>query len=209
VSGPPRIVGTAKVTAYDRRWEELADDLEFEALPRIRSVAERWAGSIAAVTSAFGIAGLVGGRDALSDLEDAYATAAAILFGLALMLALAAIVLAALAAQGSPKRMRSPSGADVRTWYAASARRAANQLFASRIAAVLSVLVLAAGIGITWFAPSDESDIAPAVVAVTTRSGAVSCGELRTSAQATIAVGTATLPLAEVVSIVPTGACAP
>jgi hypothetical protein len=208
VSGPPRIIGTAKVTAYDRRWEELADDLEFAALPRIRSVAERWAGSVAAVTSAFGIAGLVVGRDALSEIEDAYATAAAVLFGLAFLLALAAIVLAALAAQGSPRRMRSPSGADVRAWYAASARRAANQLLASRIAAVLSVLVLAAGIGITWFAPSNEGDIASAVV-VTTRSGAVSCGELRTSAQATVVVGTATLPLADVISIVPTGACPP
>jgi len=209
VSGPPRIVGTAKVTAYDRRWEELAGELEFEALPRIRSVAERWGASVAAVTSAFGIAGLVGGRDALSELEDAYATAAGLLFGLALLLALAAIVLAALAAQGTPKRMRSPSGADVRAWYAASARRAANQLLASRICAVVSVLVLAVGIGITWFAPSGESAAAPTVVAVTTRSGAISCGELHASGQATIAVGTATLPVRDVVSIVPTGTCPP
>lgn len=202
---PPRILGTAPVTPYDRRWEERADALEFEALARIRSVAERWAGSVAVVTSAFGIAGLVGGRDALSDLREGYDAAAGVFFATALLAALAAILLAALAAQGTPKRARAPGGAAVREWYRASAGRAATQLVTSRVAAVAAVLLLAAGIGITWYGPTSPSS--SAAVVVVTRSGAIACGDLRPSARSTLSVGTATFEVSDVVSVVPVAVC--
>jgi hypothetical protein len=90
--------------------------------------------------------------------------------------------------------------------YAVHITTFGRDLRASRVAAVLATLLLAAGVGITWYAPERPS--APSsVVVVTTRAGTVACGQLRPSARSTIGVSAATFALADVAALFPAPAC--
>ena len=86
----------------DREWANLADELKFEALPQIRSAAEKWTTTITSLTGVFSLITLIKGREDITDLKFEYEVAVAICLGVALLLAFVAIRQAALAAQGNP-----------------------------------------------------------------------------------------------------------
>ena len=65
--------------------------------------------------------------------------------------ALAAIVLGAYAAQGSPRNVERYTGEYIRARYREEARTAATQLRRSRRAAIAAVLLLGCAIGVTWY----------------------------------------------------------
>jgi hypothetical protein len=173
---PPKVIGTASVSAYDRKWETHAEAFEFEALPRIRATAERWAASIGAVTGVFGIVTLVRGREDVTALRADLKIAAGLLIGAALAMALAAIVLAAFAAQGTPKKLVALTGQELRRWHQEGARRAKLQLSVSRVLAVAAIVLLGAAVGITWFGPASEMASSRPKLLVLLRSGTLVCG---------------------------------
>jgi hypothetical protein len=166
-------------TPTDLLWEERAEQLRFDALPNIRKTAEKWAGSIGAATGVFGIVSLIKGRDAISGLTPHVETAVGILSLVALLLALRAIVLAALAAQGSPRLIRY-TGARIRTAYLEEARLAMDLLKYSRVLTVAAVLVFATAIGLTWYGPTKQkTDVEGPEILVVMDSGSVVCGVLK------------------------------
>jgi hypothetical protein len=166
-------------TPTDLLWEERAEKLRFDSLADIRKSAEKWAGSIGAVTGVFGIVSLIKGRDAVTDLTRSAEISVGILVALALLFALRGILLAALAAQGTPRLIRF-SGERIRTAYRAEARLAMDLLKYSRVLTVLAVLVFATAVGLTWYGPTKKAEEpgGPKILVVR-RSGAVACGLLK------------------------------
>jgi hypothetical protein len=159
----------------DRRWQARSDDLDFNALAHIRSTAEKWTGSISALTGLFAIAAVFKGRSDIEKLEGDWRAVIAMAGGGALILAIIAIVRAALAAQGQPKRLLVGTTA-IRSFYEKEIKDAGGGLNDSRWFAVLAVGLLGIAAGLTWFAPPAAPAAAKAVVE--SRSGQIACGTL-------------------------------
>jgi hypothetical protein len=172
-------------TVTDAAWQRRAEELQFSALPGIRATAERWAATVGSLTGIFAIAAIIkgpsditavrGGLDLLG-LHLSWSVAAGILVAAALACASAAVVLAAMAAQGTPRRFRF-TGIELRRLIPRETIQAARQLRASRILAVSAIPLLGLATGIIWYAtPPGRSG---ATVLVTTKTGAIVCGTLR------------------------------
>lgn len=182
---PPERRPPGHVDPGDEKWIEIADKERFEVLQRIRSTAEKWAGTITALTGIFSIAAFVKGNEDITKLTP-YAQKWLIgLLVLALISAFAAIYLAALAAQGSPRffsASRNPRNNPeaYREYYLEEAQKAAKQLGLSRLLVIPATALLALAIGVTWFGTKPEKPETPSAtsVLVTQRSGTVICGEL-------------------------------
>jgi hypothetical protein len=176
-STPPRILRTISVTPEDRKWDELAEQMRMDALPRIRGTAERWTSTVSAITGLFGLVALVKGREDITSLRSDWRIIAGVLIALALLIALTSIVFAAFAAQGTPRRVEILSGAAVKELYQHGTHIARRQLAWSRISAVVAVLVLGLAIGITWYGPTTAASTSLEVMVVS-RSGMTACGRL-------------------------------
>lgn len=165
---------TSEELAAERRREEL----EAQALPAVRQVAEKWAGTAALLFTALGFAALIQGRRQIQGLASGFEEVAAGFLLVAFALALCSIVVAALAAQGtSPARALDRTLGDLLTFERDQLRSAERLMLLSRWLAGAAVILVLAGISLLFYAPSDAEGDGPRVLAVT-ESGSLICGTL-------------------------------
>jgi hypothetical protein len=136
------------------RWEERAEELELRSLEFVRSAAEKWAASLAAILALFGTVLVVKGGDDISRLSSGYKVAVAVLLLLGFAAASYATWQAALAAQGTPEELQWPTGPNLRRWERDRALSAKRQLRRSRLVTWLAVIFLVFAVGLTWFGES-------------------------------------------------------
>lgn len=184
---PPFSVGWRRTSPSDLKWEEKADQLEFDALTRVRSAAEKWAASQAAIIGLLGTIMLVKGREDIGELTTLNQVVVALLLAGALLLALVAAYLTALAAQGTPEQVQWPSGPRLRAWEREQALQAKKRLKLSRILTVLTVACLVLAVAVTWFGDAKKETSSPSVV-VLRADGAAVCGELAAGADGALTV---------------------
>jgi hypothetical protein len=102
------------------------------------------------------------------------------------LLATRGIVLAALAAQGTPRSF-TYDAAGYQTHYRRESLLAAEDLRVSRIVVVLGTLALIAAVGMTWY--GDEAEKKGTKVYAVSRDGAVvACGEVTVGKQGALLV---------------------
>ena len=185
----------------ERAWQEKYASLATGELTTARATAKEWTGSISAITGLLAIVSLIKGRENIEDLTDRWSTTTYIALIAALLLALAAIVLGALAAQGAltslgnqPGRWRSflaarasanpgPYDANwegVRDFTHNEAKITRTLLGWSRVLAIAAALLLIFAVAATWMAPTDEKRT-PVTVLVVRKNGSFACGDLAKS----------------------------
>jgi hypothetical protein len=186
----------------ERAWANRADELKFEALPQVRSAAEKWTTTITSLTGVFGLVALIKGREDITELRFGYEVAVAICLGIALLLAFVAIRQAALAAQGDPKKIYNDP-VELEQQYDSAIQDARNKLRSSRFWVVPATLLIAAAIAITWFGPTDDTSTIHALAIRQT--GTATCGVLSTDASGnlllTSAAGTSPTALEDVLAL--------
>jgi hypothetical protein len=161
-------------TVVDLKWAKRLESITFDALPNTRAAAVKWASTITAVTGVFGIFALVKGRSDITALTHGWELIVAGLFLVAVLCLLRSIVLAALAAEGTPT-FDAVDTTNIRGKYSHATTVAAFQLVGSRVLAVLAMLLVTAAVGIVWFGPNSA---APALSYVSTSDGTLMCGAL-------------------------------
>jgi hypothetical protein len=205
----PRITASRAATPFERYWELEAEKAIRGALPAIRSTATKWAATIGTLTGIFGIAALIKGRENIAELTRGFEIAVGVLVALALVLSVIAVLLAALAAQGSVKGVRD--GPSLRALYASQMRTAHLQLSFSRATAVVAVLVLVVAIGMTWYGPAQALSPQSVTVLATTRGGETFCGTLVISGSELLGIKSGkalhSIKAGDIVTLAPVSAC--
>ena len=195
------------------RWAQRADELEFDALTRVRATAEKWAASLAAILGVAGTVLLVKGRGDISTLTTGYQVLVAVVIFAALVVAVVATFYAALAAQGTPQDVKWPSGAKLRDWERQQSLSAVRRLKTSRLLAIVAIGLVVLAVGLTWFGEANPPSATPATVLVLREAAEPLCGELaagdtagevRLSSQSTPAV---TLAADDIASVIPVSGC--
>jgi hypothetical protein len=159
------------------RWEQRGEDLDFDELPRIRSMAEKWTQTITALAGLSTIITLLQGNDEIKELADGTQL---LLFGLLLLALIAAVVaifFGTRAATGTPGKLIGDWEL-IRTAFRKRASAARNELRLSQIAALLATSLIVASLLTVWFGEQGEKDGAVSSLVVQ-RSGTVLCGELK------------------------------
>ena len=212
-TGFPFRVTPRRADPSELRWAKRLDDLELGALEKVRGTAEKWAASLVAILGLASTVLVVKGRDDITKLATGWQIAVAVLLGLTFLLGAIAIYLAALAAQGTPKKLDWPTPNKLRKWERDEALKAQTNLRRSRglTIAVAACSVLA--IGCTWFGESAPTDPpSPASVLVVPAAGAPVCGQLaagpagvsiRTSRDAPVTA----IEAGQIAQVVPVSAC--
>lgn len=203
---PPRAASLA-----DRKWQSRADELVFDEYPRIQAVAEKWAGTIGALTGLFSIAVLVKGPQDISKLPLGFKILAGVFLGGALVAAFFSVYRAALAAQGTSRRAYLDA-TTLPNLYHDAAERATSHLWWSRRLAVVAVIFIILTIALTWYVPPENPTAVPVNVLVVQRSGSVECGVLRASTQGKPVLslevsGQPSIPLTNITTLITTTAC--
>ena len=155
----PRIpkVRPAKLTPEMRDADNWAEQLIAEQLPRTRALAAQWAATLGGLTALFGAGMVIDADDAVRALHpEGWAIAYGILTAAALVAAATAILLAALAAQGSVVTIPPDitERLELRQRLVADARRNVQW---SRRSAALAVILLIGAFGVRWYAPQESS----------------------------------------------------
>jgi hypothetical protein len=173
----PKIIGAAPASALDARWEKRAEELEFEALGKVRGAAEKWTATLAALLGLVGTILLVKGPDEVGKLPTAaqYLIGALLLF--ALIAAVRATVLAAYAAQGTPEDLEYPNGAKLRKEERRWAEESKQKLTASRQITLVAVGLIALAVLVGWVWPQSSSSSGSTVL-LTPAQGQPLCGTL-------------------------------
>jgi len=177
------IIGSAPASALDARWEKRAEELEFEALGKVRGAAEKWAATLGALLGLVGTILLVKGPDEVSKLPTvAQYTIGAFLF-FALIAAVRATVLAAYAAQGTPEDLEYPNGAKLRKEERRWAEEGKQKLASSRRFTLGAVALIALAVLAAWAWPQSSSSSGSTVL-LTPAQGQPLCGALVNDADA-------------------------
>lgn len=193
----------------ERELQIRAEQLAADALSRIRTAAEKWGATTAAVFTALGFATFFQGRNQITALAEVFEilTGAALLA--AFLLALVSIVLAGLAAQGNPRRM-VVTGPELRTIEAEEANRARRLLTWSRTSVACAGALVIGVLGLLWFAPTDDA-VATQRVLVLVRAGDLICGPLETQGDGRLEVrtsdGVEAIRVSDVVSVSAVASC--
>jgi hypothetical protein len=154
---------------------------ELDALKSVRAAATSWAATVSALVGISTILGLLKGSDALAKLSVPTQIFFAVTFFLTLAFAVASVIYAALASQGTPQYQWSdPDTLLDKTGQ--SLKDATSQLQTSRRLALIAVIFLALAIFFSLFDLFGSGPAGTTVLAVQ-RSGSVVCGTL-TKAQA-------------------------
>ncbi|WP_330303260.1 MULTISPECIES: hypothetical protein [unclassified Streptomyces] len=158
----------------DRRWAQLARELEFTQLPELRRQAEGWRTGLTGLTALVAVLVTLKGRDSLDQLPSAARhTATALLAGAFLLLVIGS-VLAVRAAHGNPGRRLLLAGQALRRWTDTEVVRVTRFLRYASVCCVGGIALVAVAIGIFWTTADTLPDH---LVRVTTPSGD-KCGEL-------------------------------
>jgi hypothetical protein len=195
------------VGPIDQRWYDIVEQQELGLLDRVRGSAEKWAGTLTALVGLLGFTALVKGPTDVAALTPVGGIIVGVALLVAFLLAVAAMMLAALAAQGVPARLKN-RGDTVRAAHIRAAKRAGKRLTLSRYLSLCFLGTLAFAIGYTWYG---ERATQPAGQTVTIQqSGVTLCGTLRTDDAGhlhLIARNGAVTPLDQVLSMTRVDAC--
>ncbi|MEU5268054.1 hypothetical protein AB0G77_05770 [Streptomyces hygroscopicus] len=195
-------------TRSDRRWAELARELEFTRLPELRRQAEGWRTGLTGLTSLLAVLLLLKGRDNLNDLPGwARGTAVGLLVA-AFLLLITGSLLAARAAHGAPEREILLGGQTLRRWTEREVDRVRRALAWAFLCCVLGMISVVGALLVAWV--TTGASAAP-LVDVKTGTGTV-CGELIlvNRQQLTISMEQdveVSLPRTSVVSVKPAETC--
>ncbi|MFF4038016.1 hypothetical protein [Streptomyces sp. NPDC001816] len=196
-------------TRSDRRWAELARELEFTRLPELRRQAEGWRTGLTGLTALLAVLVLLKGRDDLTGLPAwARGTATGLLVA-AFVLLTTGSLLAVRAAHGTPEREILLGGQALRRWTEQEVARVTRALAWASLCCVLGVILVVGALVVAW--GTTTSDSATHRVRVRTNTGVV-CGELILVDPQQVAIRTETagkisLPRATVQSVQPAKAC--
>lgn len=171
----------------DRLWAKKAEDLQLNSLERIKSTSEKWLGTISSLTGVFGIVALIKGPSDISQLSSGLRFFVVGMVILAVISTFLSIILAALAAQGVPKKMWA-TGSVIRDVYTQEADKALFRLNWSRFLVIPAVIALGLAIISTWIGTwSTLSE--PTNYVVIYKNGDVVCGHLASNKNKLILVG--------------------
>ncbi len=145
-----KIIAHRTAVPEELRWELRADQLYASRLSDTRSTAEKWTTAITSITGVFGIVALIKGPETIGTLLEPWRSIVYTLVIIAVLIALAAIGLAAAAAEGTPRVARL-SGSEARRWEGWQASAAKHELIYSRRTAYVAVLAMLTAIAFTWF----------------------------------------------------------
>jgi hypothetical protein len=209
------------VSLARKRWLQLAQELQFSQLDIARKQADTWRTGLATLTTLLTAILVIKGRDDLSTLTTSAQIVVAALLGLALLLLLTATMWVSRALAGPPGEEILLTGEDLQEWTKGEVRKISRALRWAPGLAAISVVVVAAAIGVTWFAPAAQGTSAP-LVQITETDGQITCGTFTGEAQHQVilavpsTVGAATgsttgtntiIPLASVLAITPVISC--
>jgi hypothetical protein len=158
-----------------KRWALLAADLKFSQLDIARKQADTWRTGLATLTTLLTGVLVVRGRDDVSTLTRPFQIVVAALLGLALILLLWATMWVSRALAGPPGEEILLTGEGLEQWTSGEVRKISTALRWVPIMAAASVIVLAAAVALTWFAPAAQG--APTrLVQVSETGGQITCG---------------------------------
>ncbi len=149
----PILLQDTDATLRDKRWQEQADQLASQGLQQVRTAASGWTATIGTLTSLFGLSLVVKGRSDLAGLAPMTGVVVGLLSLIALTLAIVAVFLGALAAEGTPRKMPA-SGPALEEWTQRRAKAAASQLTASRILILVGLVFLVLSVAVDWYGPA-------------------------------------------------------
>ncbi|MER7949844.1 hypothetical protein ABTY59_20885 [Streptomyces sp. NPDC096079] len=196
----------------DRRWAELARDLEFSQLPELRRQAEGWRTALTGLTALLGVLAVVKGQDQLSGLSDATARGVAALVLSAFVVLVCGTLLAVGASHGRPERDIVLGGQALRRWTSQEIRRVGLRLRWAAVCCLSGIALVVAATCVVWSATPAQP--APYTVRVATAYEEL-CGELVGADPHGIAVRTGrgsaralrVVPHTALVSLIPVGGC--
>ncbi|MEV8044702.1 hypothetical protein ACF06D_20395 [Streptomyces griseoluteus] len=158
----------------DRRWAELARELEFSQLDVLRKQAEGWRNGLLGLTALVTVVTTLKGRDDLSALEAPWRTVAVGLLVGAFLLLLGGSLFAVRASFGRPGERVRLGGQALREWTLREIGRVRRAVYVSAIALTVGVALVVAALFVSW---TRTEEPAADLVKVTTPAGPV-CGEL-------------------------------
>ncbi|MGW1279717.1 hypothetical protein ACWD4V_22575 [Streptomyces tsukubensis] len=192
----------------ERRWAELARELEFTRLPELRRQAEGWRTGLTGLTALLAVLVLLKGRDNLGDLpESARATATGLLIS-AFVLLVTGSLLAARAAHGAPEREILLGGQALRRWTEREVARVTQALAWAYLFCVLGVILVVGALVVAWLT-TQSPGAQPIVVRTNTD---VLCGKLVRADRHQVEIssktdGKVSVPWKAVVSVKPAKTC--
>lgn len=139
-------------TASDKRWDELSDEVPFTTLAAARSLAEKWAATVATLLSLLGIAAFLETKDQLLALEWEAKVTAGVAGFLSVVAATIATFAAARAAQGGLKNVAEVTGKVIRQMHEEAVGKIADLLWLSRLSTVAALAFAAFAIAISLYA---------------------------------------------------------
>ncbi|WP_413758260.1 hypothetical protein [Streptomyces sp. MMBL 11-3] len=165
----------APATPEDLRWARLAEEARFNGLADIQRSAERWGATILVITGILTTLTAVRGPSDLAALENFWPDklVIGILAAASLLVALASVIYAAIAAQGSAVRMIA-SGPRYKEESLKAASTANRRLIRSRRLAVVVIPLYLGAIGYLSYAPQVSQN--PPVVVIKEVDGTEYCG---------------------------------
>ncbi|KUF14073.1 hypothetical protein [Streptomyces silvensis] len=201
----------------DRRWAELARELEFSELPELRQRAEGWRAGLTGLSTLLAVLVVLKGRDDLAGLPTAARNTAMGLIAGAFVLLVVGSVLATRAAHGSPRdsdKQMLITGHALRQWTEKEVKGVSRTLRRAALCCLLGVLLAGGGVGVAWSTTEKAKDH---LVRVGTPTGEL-CGELVRAGRGGYVVkveeggeGDAprqvTLPARDVDSVAPVASC--
>ncbi|MHC5902966.1 hypothetical protein ACVNF4_03485 [Streptomyces sp. S6] len=195
----------------NRRWAELARELEFTQLPELRRQAEGWRSGLTGLTALLAILVTLKGGDDLAKVPDWSRQTAGALVVTAFVLLLTGSVLAVRAAHGTPDSRILLAGQALRTWTKSEIARVTRYIRYATWCCLAGITLAAAAVIVVWTTTAD--DPAPThLVRVGTTTGD-RCGELLGAGRQGVRIkekdGRETpLPAAQVTSVTPVTTCA-
>ena len=160
-----------------KRWLLLAQELKFNQLDIARKQADNWRVGLATLTTLLTGVLIVKGKSDASVLPTSYQVTVAVLLAAALALLLTATMWLSRALAGPPGERILLTGEGLEQWTAGEVRKVTKALSWAPGLAAASVILVAAALGITWFAPAAQQQSDNSLVRVTT-TGGQSCGAL-------------------------------
>lgn len=156
----PVITGAFPATAAERGLQEYIDAGDVGVLEVVQQAAREWAAALAGLTGVLGILSVVQGGSAVPDLTEPLQLLVGALLALAVISATAALLLAALAAQGfpdlGPLTPIAVAMAALRSRVVAEKDKAIRRLTLSRVLAAVTVGLVLAAVGITWYGETED-----------------------------------------------------
>lgn len=187
------VEGAADVSVPAKRWQQLADDLEFEQLAGARKQAEGWRAGLTGLTALLAAVTIVKGPDSVSALADWARYTVVGLIALAFGLLVAGTLAAVRAAAGNPGAAIYLDGEELQKWTFAEAASVQRDIVRASRRMVIGLVALGLALGLTWLAPAKEAK--PGLVTVE-RDGLRACGPLVAIDGRTIVLGNPTRAIA-------------